>query len=269
MTKTYTITSFNNERFSTELTQVLRDKIIAKNYSGTTLTIHINPATPLTIPEEDSLINIVAAHTGQPIADLRVYRILPKDLNPKISDFSILGFRKNSPSYDRGRKTEAIYKCVDTEEVIVKKTFSDVRDINGILTGVQVKFDWYDENNVVSLTKTEVVREYNKYEAETEERKRRERQLDYLIAGAKDTPVETHVATIFAHYHDVQLKYKESGVSDFNDAIDAETNPSILGILAIVLPRVDDPTKTITVKQSIKYQLGEMTLSEIEIENGE
>lgn len=196
---------------------------------------------------------------------LRISRRLPKRLDPLIHDFSILGFNKESPRYDRGRKQSASYK--DADDTVVTKTFSDIRDSNGLLTAVSVLFEWFNEDGTLGLSKTEVVKNYNKYEAETEERKRRERQLDYLIAGAKGTPAEPHINTLFGHYHEQQLRYKESGSSDLDDAIDAETDSTILGILDISLPRVDDPNKNITVRQSIKYQTGSMTLEEIEAQN--
>lgn len=186
---------------------------------------------------------------------LVVFRKLPENANPLISDFSILGFRKVGPSYSRGRKHESTYVDEYDDKLAVKKTFSDVVDANTNLIGIQIQFDWYKEDGTIGLSKTEIAREFNKIEAETVLRGRRERQLDFLIAGAKGTVIEPQIMTVFNHYHDEQLLYKESGSSDFKDAVLAETDPTILGILDIEVPRFDDPNINIKVKNSILYQI--------------
>lgn len=186
---------------------------------------------------------------------LVIYRKLPEGFNPLISDFSILGFKKVGPSYSRGRKNESTYVDETDGKMAVRKTFSDITDNNGLLTAIQLHFEWFREDGQLGLEKTEVAREFNKIEAETVVRKRRERQLDFLIAGAKGTPIEPYIMAVFNHYHDEQLLYKEAGSSEFEDAVIAETDPTILGILDISVPRFDDPNLTIKVKDSILYQI--------------
>lgn len=193
---------------------------------------------------------------------LRVHRVLPLGLDPLISDFTILGFRKISPSYDRGKKIKAEYKCVDKDELIVEKIFQDVRDEKGILTGLQITFNWYSEDNVVRASKTEIVKEFNKFEAETEERKRRYRQFDYLRASVKGTPNEPYIGMLIHHYQLQIDAYKNDGLPDFNDAMLAETDPTISAILSAPIERNDGQGLT-TVMKSIQYQMGYITLAEI------
>lgn len=186
---------------------------------------------------------------------LRVFRVISEDQNPLITDFTILGFRKMSPSYDRGKKVIAQYKCIEKDEVIVEKIFQDVRDENGILTGLQITFNWYSEDNVVRASKTEIVKNFNKFEAETEERKRRYRQFDYLRASAKGTPIETHIETLMAHYQVEIANYQEGGSTSLDSAMVNETDPTINAILAIQMPRNDGLGIT-TVMKSVQYQIG-------------
>ncbi len=202
---------------------------------------------------------------------LRIYRSLDPNLSALSSDFSILGFRKISPSYERGRKTKAEYLCATADDLIVEKIFMDVRDSNGILTDLQITFNWYSEDNTIGLSKTEIARSYNKSEARTEERKRRARQIDYLEAEAEGTTAEPYVNLIIATYQAHIDKYVQYGITtDWEDAMDNETDTTLVYVLnSVYQPRRDDPTKTINTMQSIKYQMGLMTLAEIETANGE
>ena len=232
-----------------------------KQYDNGVL-VYIN--SPLTAEENTELQQTIDNHDPTPTPELRVYRSLPKDMNPLISDFSILGFRKVAPHYDRGRKIKAEYKCVDKDEIIVEKIFSDIRDVNtGILTGLQVTFNWYDENNNIGLTKTEIVKQLNKAQAETIERQRRERAIDFLISEARNTPNEPFISALMLHY-EVQINhFKTKSADDFATAIKNETDPTILAILQARVPFASDHSYTVPVKESILYQIG--TLSEAEL----
>lgn len=193
---------------------------------------------------------------------LRVHRVLPENLNPLISDFTILGFKKLSPSYDRGKKLRAKYMCIEKDEIIVEKIFQDVRDEHGILTGLNITFNWYSEDNIIRATKTELAKEFNKYEAETEERKRRYRQFDYLRASVKGTPFEYYIAILINHFNVQIHKYQDDGIMDLNADMIAETDPTIRGILDAVMARNDGLGDT-TVMKSMQYQIGSITLAEI------
>jgi len=280
MDKKYTIPKFNQNTFLKDASDSLKTKVYAMTYKGGELRVYYSPA--LNAQEQAQLDVVVANHDGTPTSKLRIYRVLPEILEPLISDFTILGFRKISPSYERGRKTRAVYMCVEKDEIIVEKIFSDVFDENNNLTGTEITFNWYDEDGNIGLSKKELARSYNKYEAETEMRKRRERQIDYLVAGAKGTPIEPSLNAVFSKFYNEVMLYKDQGdAAPLGKALDSvkytpnvipgsveETNNNLWAILnQVPLPRVDDPEKFIYVIQSIKYQIGLLTLEEIDSAN--
>ena len=185
--------------------------------------------------------------------ELRIHKYLRPGQPVTGVDFSILSLRKKSPSYDRGRKLSALYMN-DVDEVVVSKTFEDLRsEEDGSLMGIVIRFDWFKTDGSVGITKTEVAKEFNKYEAQTENRKRRERTIDYLIAGTKGTPIEQFMSMIFDHYADQIQKFKDKGTDDLASAILSEENPQINGILGIKLPRADG--SFVTVQDSMLYQV--------------
>lgn len=191
---------------------------------------------------------------------LRVHRVLPETMDPLISDFTILGFRKVAPHYDRGRKIKAEYKCVDKDEVIVEKIFTDIRDSGtGRLTDIQVLFNWYCEDNTIGASKTESVKSFNKAQSETEERKRRERAIDFLVSEGKDTQIESIMDALFTHYYNVQQIFKEKGTSEFADAMNNETDATINNYLALRVPFTSDPSYTVPIKESILYQISALS----------
>ena len=217
-------------------------------------------------PEDYSKDKIYRLTAGQveevPVVEydpsrLRVHRVLPMSQDPLISDFTILGFRKIAPYYDRGIKYKAEYKCADKDELIVEKIFTDIRDpVTGRLTDLQILFNYYCEDGTVGLSKTELAKSYNKAQAETEERKRRERSLDFLISEARHTPLEPIMNAIINHYHDEQLLYKEKGSSEFADALNSETDPTISSYLSIKVPFTADPLNyEVPIKEATLYQL--------------
>ena len=186
---------------------------------------------------------------------LRVHRALPRNLDPLINDFTILGFRKISPYYSRGMKKHSLYLCASSDDVVVEKIFEDVFSDDGRLTGLQVTFNFYNENNEIGLTKTEIVKSLNFAEARTEQRKRRARQVDFLEAGAQGTPIEPYVFALIDHYNDSIQKYITHNSNDWEYQINNETDSTILAYLSIQVPRLDDPTRTITIKESLLYQI--------------
>jgi len=168
---------------------------------------------------------------------LRIYRTISlkysrEDLLNK--DFTI-GLVKESASYDKGRKTRSEYRSQIDDAMVVEKIFRDII-VNDHLVGLEMTTNWFNEAGNIGLTKTETIKKLNKYTARTLLRKRRERIIDYLEAGAEDTPIEPYVNAIFDHYYGVIDKFEKKGTTEFADAINAETDQQILGMLAIQLP---------------------------------
>ena len=207
---------------------------------------------------------------------LRVFRVLSPEQKPLTTDFSLLGFNKVSPSYDKGRKTKAQYKCPTKDELIVEKLFSDVFDSEGLLSGIQVTFNWYCEDDTLGLTKTEIVKRFNKYEAETEERKRRYRQFDYLRASVKNTPYEPYIAILIGYFQLEIDAYKNDGLTHLNQkmielsTIDlsgvSESERFMVGQVQTILNSPiarNDGLGITTVIKSIQYQIGTIALEEL------
>lgn len=208
---------------------------------------------------------------------LRVYRRLNEEFDPLVSDFTILGFRKRAPHYDRGRKTRAEYHCANNDDLIVQKIFNDVRDeATGRLTQLQVEFLWYCEDGSVGLTKTEIVKELNKAQAETIERQRRERSIDFLISEARGNTVMEPAINMLMLYFETQInRYKSKSADNFSEALKLEYDPnyntgdvehdtayhtiySPTGVLAARVPFTSDHSYTVPVKESILYQIGDL-----------
>jgi len=183
---------------------------------------------------------------------LRVYRVLSSQLKAEQTDFSILGFRKMSPGYVKGRKVLTQYLDNVLEEVIVEKIFIDVIDENGLLIGLEITFNWYSENGDVGVSKTEIVKNYNATEAEEEYEKRRRRQIRFLKASAKAKPgFGPYVDLLFAHFYQQIEAYKDPGTNAFKVSMENETDPTIRTILDTVF----DSETGATVQQLIIAEL--------------
>lgn len=194
---------------------------------------------------------------------LRIYRKLPLTEDPLISDFSILGFNKIAPHYDMGRKIKAEYKDPLNNDLIVEKIFKDVRDVNNRLSSLEITFNWYEESGDIGLTKTETVKNYNKAESETEERKRRERAIDFLISEARYTANEPHINTLMLHYEQQINHFKAKSSDDFAQALQSENNANILEILSARVPFASNELYTVPIKESILYQIGALSEAEL------
>lgn len=183
---------------------------------------------------------------------LLIHRIIPEAQDVTNADFTIIGLRKDSPHYDRGRKLYAEYLCPEDDRLVVRKTFSDVME-SGLVTGIQVHFEWFCEDGTVGVEKTEVVKSFNKYEAATEMRKRRGRSIDYLVAGAAGTPIEPYLDFLFDRYYTEVEKFKSKDNTSLVAAIAGETDPTTLAYLAIEI--TSDAYGVMTVKDMILYQV--------------
>ena len=164
-------------------------------------------------------------------------------VNIKNIDFTIIGLKKEIPIFTRGRKVSAEY-CNEADEVVVKKSFSDLSD------GVQILFEWFNEDGTVGLSKTEDVHMNTQQHGEFLKR-RRERQVAGLVEGAVGTPAEPLVTAIFNHYATETVAYKELGDTALQEAIEDETDPTILAYLGIEV----DPETGDTIMDRILYQI--------------
>lgn len=250
----FEITSFIQEMGS------FASKISGNEHKDGILTLYFSDF--ITPQEQVDIGNIVEAHVGTPVSPLRIFRVLPMNEDPLIADFSILGFRKEAPYYDRGRKVSSRYMCVEEDEVIVEKIFKDIYDEDGYLKELEIKFNWYDENNQVALTKTEIAKRYHRSQAKTEMRRRRFRAMDFLEAEAEGTPLEPIMLAIKNFFYQEQLNWKNDGTTEFRDAILNVTDPTISAYLNILVPLTSMPHLSTEIKNSILFQIGHLSPAE-------
>lgn len=181
---------------------------------------------------------------------LRIYDFVPRFTDVSSIPFTTLGLIKATPEFDKGRKVSASYYTDEAQtEIVVKKTFVDRLDVNNHLLGLDITFEWYNTEDAVDLTKLEF-KPLSTYESGQLVKKRRDRAIDYLVEGAKGTPAEPLVNALFVHYATEANLFIEIGSQDLENAVNNETDPTILGYLnTIVLP----PSGTI--KDSILAQI--------------
>jgi len=205
--------------------------------------------------------------------DLLIYEYIGKlsDTEIKNTDFTIIGLQKAMPEYVQGRKIRADYISPIHNKVAVRKVFADKMgnhkvwngvaygDVAGII-GLDVTFEWLCDDGSVGLSKVETVKALNVAEEETVLRKRRFRSIDYLVASAKGTAAAPLVKALFDHYADKIITFKEQGTNEFKDALQNETNATILAHLNILIPKPDG--KKATIRNNILFQIGAITYAQ-------
>lgn len=130
-------------------------------------------------------------------------------------------------------------------------------DENGYLVGINMKIEWYDENDNAVLFKN-VYNSLPISSASEEIRNRRKRQINYLQEAGVRMGVKQYIDMLFGYYSAQVVggktlnylnNYIENGSKEFENAIKAESNQQILAILNATLPDGE------TVKDSILKQI--------------
>ncbi len=181
------------------------------------------------------------------------------------------GLSRDPWSFNRGGKTERCYKD-QSENVLIRVyytyTYSNgVRDIESFQEFIEFKKssgEVFLTIEVPNSQSSEVVNKLN--------RAIRQGRIDYLETTAKAlgmlAPIESepwksnyetianNIDTLFDHYQ-VQIdEYIARGTMTLEDAVNAESNQSILDILSTDARKPDaEFPNGLTVKQSIMYQL--------------
>ena len=208
--------------------------------------------------ENDVVVVITKTELDQALNNnkLRILRTLPREYSDEEvlhNDYTI-GTKKTTPDRDRGRKVKAEYIDQSNDDIIVDKTFQDVQ--NGELLDLQVTHNWYREDGTIGLSKTEIVKSFNKTEAEKLYQDRRIAAISFLVSEVRGTVYEPYINSLMDHYSTEIDKYiSPQGADDFEQAILNETDPTILAILQSRVPFSGDNAYTIEVKNSILYQI--------------
>lgn len=122
------------------------------------------------------------------------------------------------------------------------------------LAGIKANYTWYNKDGTDGLLKTEE-KILSIAEAGDLERLRRERSITHMIASAENTDIQEEVVAIKSHYDSYIDVYERIGDwQSWTNAIDNESNPTILAYLAIQIParQADGSLLIRTVKEFMK-----------------
>jgi len=182
---------------------------------------------------------------------LRIIEHITPDIDIEVFDFTLLTtLTKMSPTYEKGRKTKSKYTDYNGK-VVVEKIFTDIKDeVTGCLKSLSMTINWLNDDDSVGITKTQIVKNFNKSESMTALRKRRERSIDYLQASAEGTAIENYVKALFKRYsNEIQL-FISADTDDFLNSLNNETDAQYIAYLNIVVG-----ADNYTVKDSIINQI--------------
>jgi|GEM_PF-3950285 len=168
-------------------------------------------------------------------------------------DFKKIGLQKpESKKTSIGAKYRQEFLFVDeaqTSQVAVSIDFEDV-EVDGVLTQIKNHMKVYNEDGTVYCEKISYDLVRNE---ETLWQSRYKTSYNYLRKAAKGTPIENMVNAILDHYIDAVQKWLLGDPQAFKDAINNETDATIIAYLDTdVHP---DPEITFTTKQSILKRL--------------
>ena len=178
-----------------------------------------------------------------------------QDVNPFPSDvtqldYTILGLTTESPKREAGGKKNSNDYTFNSD-LVVQKMFEYVEAPS---VGVWIKHIWFDYNSLESVTKTEFkplsIDQYANVRAG--QRRYVVQSLDALAIA--DPALEPYISALRTHYSSEIDTFLKFGTSDWKDAINAETDPTINAILdsEIIFQGV-----TFTVRDGILLDLNE------------
>lgn len=152
---------------------------------------------------------LIQEHYEQPVYSTR--SVLRKN-------FTTLGLTKETPNYEKGRKTVAKYTQEDGLTV-VQKRFEDIEDENGRITGLLIIFEWFNKQGQVSLSKIER-KPLNQADVAGLKENRRRRAVRYLIQGAEDNGLDGVLNVLRDTFYKELHDYIEYGVEDFHNGVE-------------------------------------------------
>ena len=185
-------------------------------------------------------------------------------------DYSIfLEKRYLDDNYDiKGRKLKDTFFIPNTKIIAVERQYTDKLDTSSNLIGLDIKHVWYTypslediEDVSLEYAKGDVYTDkdtsvlFNNYKINDQKRKRRHRVIDLLIEGSKDTPLFTHVDTLYHHYKDEIFLFFDTGSSELADALNNETDPAIVILLNTIINPTDPVDEQETLKETVLKRL--------------
>ena len=203
---------------------------------------------------------------------LRIDPHLPKfqDDDTTSIDFSLLGLNATPWEFSRGARTVRKYTD-DNGDLVVSDNYTYTMDDGRTVSAITRNIEWFNGDGSVGKTKN-VTSAISRKKLKELNRLFRQGRMDYLEASAEEfrdvadlspEPYKTQynqiadsIDVLFDHYADVVLKYISRGTMEFEDAVENETDPTILAIHAIpTAPPSTQFPSGLTVRTSILYQL--------------
>ncbi len=152
---------------------------------------------------------------------------------------------KGEPKYDKGRKVLANYYNDNAQtELAIQKSFEDVIDTDGFLTGLNITINWFDVFEDPVLVKTVFV-PLSITESADIVRKRRERKIIFLQEAGIRLGVKQYIDILFDHYshyrknemtRNLLNSFIENNSEELKAAINEEEDIQINTILDYQLP---------------------------------
>lgn len=188
-----------------------------------------------------------------------------------IIDIAHLGLEIEAWDYKRGAKTERLYK--DAEGNVKVKIFYTYtfEDSNRKAVPTLRTIEWYDVDDTVKLSKSKNLI-YSTKSLKSVQREIRQGRIDHLEGSAEELrtladllpepqksqyiTVADNIDFLFTHYEHAIQEYIKRGTMEFENAINSETDPTLLSIFDIpVYPADSEFPNGLTVKESLLYQL--------------
>ncbi len=186
------------------------------------------------------------------------------------TDIQFLGLNQESWGFERGARTERLYKDGSNTAIRDYYTYTMTNDDRAV-TGLDRHIEFFDNSGAIIHT-IDISKPQNVKSIRSLNREIRQGRLDYLeshaenlrdLAATLPEPAKSQyilvadsIDLMFAHYKVEVEEYISRGTMSFENAVNNETDATILNILAIAAraPDADFPNG-LTVKQSIIYQL--------------
>ena len=187
-------------------------------------------------------------------------------------NIKFLGLDQDVWELTRGARVERLYTDPADDSLRIRDSYTyTMTDGDRVATPSTRKIEWFKTDGTVGLEVTRNLK-FSPKSLKGVQREIRQGRIDYLETAAENlrelaltlaepektqyNTVADNIDNLFAHYeHDV-LEYIQRGTMAFENAVNNETDATILAILAIPAraPDADFPNG-LTVKQSIIYQL--------------
>lgn len=206
-------------------------------------------------------------YTCEDIEELRIYQQLKDTVSDSLPDVhkeSIrnLGLKKTARISEKGRRTLRTYDN-ELEEVVIKDVYEYVMAGKKIKSYTR-KLEWLKIDGSVGITKTidEEVASGKIIELNIQVRKN---QINYLREKGEDLRLEAEslpspykeqyiqvadmVDSLFVHYENEIVHYEKLGSTEFEDAVNNESDASVQGILSIPVNDEGETVKQLIIDQ--------------------